>query len=583
MHLPDNIFALTLLITGLLSLGVGIAVFKKLGGAVRWFGSIILATAIWAITYGLELSSGDLQTMVMFTHLEYIGVATLPSLWIIFVMRFTGRENWLSTWGIALIFLEPALTLVFKWTGAWGLQYAAVKVANNTPFPLLDITPGWWYRVHTFFFYAMLAWGFWMIVAKFKKAEGILRRQNRIILVGAMFPWVVNLIYLLHIRPFRYIDLTPFAFIATSLIIGVGLLRFRLFDIVPIAREKIIEALQEGILVTDLNGMIIDLNPRMKKLLDAQQASYIGSHIDELFSEMDLFKQAENWPENHQLEITRKEREQTRFYAVTVTPLFEKRTIYSGNIFLFRDITERKQNEQKLEELNQLKDRLFSIIAHDLRTPMINLGDMIHLIEGGDLSQAEFVSMLPELSRNITYTSGLVDNLLFWAKSQLTGATINPVNFDLYPTAGHLLGLFQRSADEKGIVIHNQVKKHTFVYADADMIQAVLRNLVNNAIKFCRSADHIYIKTSVSHNELIISVEDTGIGISKENLSRIFALGNFTTRGTVNEQGTGLGLTLCQEFVEKNKGHIGVESTPGKGSRFYFTLPVGINARHVLV
>ncbi|MDN3584458.1 sensor histidine kinase [Mucilaginibacter flavus] len=582
MHLPDNIFALTLLITGLISFGVGVAVFQKLGGTVRWFGSIILATAVWAITYAFELSSNDLQTMVLFTHLEYIGVATLPSLWIVFVMRFTGREAWLNKWGIALIFLEPLLTLIFKWTGAWGLQYQAVKVANSGPFPLLDITPGWWYRVHTIFFYAMLAWGIWMIVAKFKKAEGILRRQNRIILFGAMFPWVVNLIYLLHIRPFRHIDLTPFAFIATSLVIGIGLLRFRLFDIVPIAREKIIEALQEGILVTDLNGIIIDLNPRMKKTLQEQRASYIGSHIDELFSGMDLFKQAENWPKDHQLEINRKEQEQTRFYAVTVTPLFEKRTVYSGNVFLFRDITQLKHNEQKLEELNQLKDRLFSIIAHDLRTPMINLGDMIQLIESGDLNQSEFVSMLPELSRNITYTSGLVDNLLFWAKSQLSGATVNPVNFDLFLAAEHLLGLFQRSADDKGIIINNQVAEQTFVYADADMIQAVLRNLVNNAIKFCRTGDRVYIDAEVIKDELMISVKDTGVGISEENLSRIFALGNFTTRGTVNEQGTGLGLMLCQEFVEKNKGHIGVESAPGKGSRFYFTLPIGITASPIL-
>lgn len=555
------------------SLWVGLAVFYKLSLAVRWFGAIILATAVWAITYGLELSSVDLSTMLFWTDIEYLGVATLPALWIVFVMRFTGKEAWLSKWNLSFIFLIPGLTLFFKWTGVFGLQYAHISVSKNTPFPLLNITPGIWYQIHTVFFYMMLAWGIGLIVTKFKKAEGILKRQNRLILVGAMIPWAVNLIYLLHIRPFKYIDLTPFAFISTSLVIGIGLLRFRLFDIMPVAREKIIEALHEGILVADQQGRAVDLNPQMKKILGNQKRSYIGDTLNMLFTEIDLLKEAENQPEHGQLEVSRKENGQTRFYAVTITPLPEQKTIHSGNVFLFRDITDRKQNEQKLEELNQLKDRLFSIIAHDLRSPLIGLADMIRLAEEGDLNSEEFISLLPELSKNIGYTSGLVENLLYWAKSQLSGATVNPVLFDLQPVTAPLLGLFQHNADEKGVKIHNQIREATFVYADPDMIQAVLRNLVANAIKFCRQDDFVFINASSSGEQVTISVEDTGVGINKENLSRLFAQENFTTRGTVNEQGTGLGLMLCQEFIEKNNGTISVDSVLGKGSRFSFSLP----------
>lgn len=573
MHFPDNIFAITLLITGVFSLWVGGAVFYKLSLAVRWFGAIVLATAVWAITYGLELSSVDLSTMLFWTDLEYLGVATLPALWIVFVMRFTGKEAWLSKRNLLAIFLVPCLTLFFKWTGAFGLQYARTGLSKNTPFPLLNITPGIWYHIHTAFFYVMLAWGIGLIITKFKKAEGILKRQNRIILIGAMIPWVVNLIYLLHIRPFKYIDLTPFAFMATSLVIGIGLLSFRLFDIMPVAREKIIEALQEGVLVADQQGRVADLNPQMKQILGAQKRSYIGDTLDVLFAEIDLLKEACSQPEHRQLEISRKERGQVRFYAVTVTPLPEQKTIHSGNVFLFRDITDRKQNEQKLEELNQLKDRLFSIIAHDLRSPLISLADMLKLTEEGDLSSSEFLSMLPELSKNIGYTSGLVENLLYWAKSQLSGFTVNPVLFDLQPVTEPLLGLFQHNAYEKGVKIHNHIREATFVYADPDMIQAVLRNLVANAIKFCRQDDLVFINASSSGNLVTVSVEDTGVGIDKKNLSRLFAMENFTTRGTVNEQGTGLGLMLCQEFIEKNNGAITVDSAPGKGSRFSFSLP----------
>jgi PAS domain S-box-containing protein len=341
----------------------------------------------------------------------------------------------------------------------------------------------------------------------------------------------------------------------------------------PVAREKIIEVLQEGILVADQQGRAIDLNPQMKKILGQQGRSYIGDTLDKLFTEIDLLNEADRAGQNHQLEISRKEAGQTRFYSVTITPLPERKTIHTGNVFLFRDITERKLNEQKLEELNQLKDRLFSIIAHDLRSPLISLADMLKLTEEGDLSNNEFISLLPELSKNIGYTFGLVENLLYWARSQLSGATVKPSLFDLHPVIEHLLGLFQHNANEKGIKIHNKIRDGVFVYADADMIQVVLRNLVANAIKFCRNGDLIFINASCTDDMITLSVEDTGIGISKENLSRLFALENFTTRGTVNEQGTGLGLMLCQEFIEKNNGTISVDSTLGQGSRFQFSLP----------
>jgi PAS domain S-box-containing protein len=557
----------------MITLVVAWMIFKKTSGTVRWFGYVMVGIAIWAISYGCELSSDTLSQMLFWINIEYLGIALLPPLWIVFVIAFTGKEKWLTPINCILLFSIGTITLLMVWTNPMHhLHYASVGVDNRGPFPLLDIHVGIWYRIHTVYFYFLLGSGMFLIASRFRKADEFIKRQNRIILIGAAIPWLVNVSYLLDFRPFGHLDLTPFAFMALSLIIAVGLLGFRLFDIVPIARGKVVDALQEGILVLDAQNRVIDINPEMRKILGPNIDHVIGKSPAHLFPGLvalnDTIQNHENsriettWPNGH-------------IFSVTLTSLFERQTIYSGKIMLFRDITERKQNERKLQELNELKDRLFSIISHDLRSPLLSLMDILSMANEGAVSKEEFKSYLPTLSKNIGYTSGLVENLLHWSKSQLEGTVINSVHFDIKDNAAYIVNNFGKAANDKGILLQNNILSPAMVYADMDMIQAVLRNLVSNAIKFCSQGDRITISAEIRASKLTIWVTDTGVGIASENIGKLFSTNNFTTRGTTNEQGTGLGLLLCKDFVEKNGGTIGVESKQGEGSRFYFTLPVG--------
>jgi PAS domain S-box-containing protein len=349
------------------------------------------------------------------------------------------------------------------------------------------------------------------------------------------------------------------------------LLGFKLFDIVPIARGKIIEALQEGILVLDIQNRVIDINPEMRKIIGPYTDHIIGKKPAHLFPGFAELNDTVHNQENSSIEIKLND---GRFFSVTLTSLFERQTIYSGKIMLFRDITDRKQSEDKLHELNRLKDRLFSIISHDLRSPLLSLMDILSMASDGMVSDEEFKSFLPTLSKNIGYTSGLVDNLLQWSKSQLEGTAINATHFDIKDNVTYVLNSFGQISADKGVILHNNINLATVVYADMDMIQAVLRNLVSNAIKFCRKGDKISINAEIRRGIATIWIADTGIGIAAENIDKLFGTNNFTTRGTTNEQGTGLGLLLCKDFIEKNGGKIWVESKPDQGSRFYFTLPI---------
>lgn len=229
---------------------------------------------------------------------------------------------------------------------------------------------------------------------------------------------------------------------------------------------------------------------------------------------------------------------------------------------------------EQLRELNNLKDKLFSIISHDLRSPLGSLVTMLNLNRQGYFSQEEFNEVINDLSKNVAYTSELLENLLNWAQSQMQGLKVAPKNFTLHPIVQSKIDLYSEPAQNKGIMLRNLVEENVVVYADSSMVELTLRNLIANAIKFCNRGDTITVLASMQNNQLLVSVSDTGIGMPLEKVQRLFGREIFTTRGTSDEKGSGLGLMLCKEFVTLNGGRIWAKSIEGVGSEFFFTIPV---------
>ncbi len=245
-----------------------------------------------------------------------------------------------------------------------------------------------------------------------------------------------------------------------------------------------------------------------------------------------------------------------------------------------------QQNEEltaiteNLKEMDAFKDKLFSIISHDLRSPLAQVQGTLSILESGLLEQDEFMAIVPSLAKSIQVSSELLTNLLSWAKSQMSGQTIEKQNFDIQETIDVNVKLFEKTSQSKGILLKSSLEKPLFVLGDKNMIDLVIRNLTNNAVKFCKKGNEITISAQETDaqgkdkNMVKVCIADTGVGISEKNIDKLFANKGFTQKGTSGEKGTGLGLTLCKDFIEKNGGRIWVESKEGEGSRFYFTLPV---------
>ncbi|WP_299534441.1 tetratricopeptide repeat-containing sensor histidine kinase [Ulvibacterium sp.] len=235
---------------------------------------------------------------------------------------------------------------------------------------------------------------------------------------------------------------------------------------------------------------------------------------------------------------------------------------------------ELEQNDSKLREINETKDKLFSIIGHDLRGPIGAFQGLLKLFKEKEIDQTEFLSFIPKLRTDIDHIAFTLNNLLSWGQSQMNGATTKPRIIPLENIVEENINLLSEIATNKSIKITSQLTPNTMVWSDANQIDIVIRNLISNALKFTPKDGMITIKATEKNEHWEISVRDSGVGMDRETQKKIFEDNhNVTTYGTNNEKGTGLGLSLCKEMVEKNGGTIWVESYLRKGSTFFFTVP----------
>lgn len=269
-------------------------------------------------------------------------------------------------------------------------------------------------------------------------------------------------------------------------------------------------------------------------------------------------------------------------YAICVRDEEDNVKYYEG---IVEDVTERKkavdslkQSQHLLQELNDLKDKFFSIIAHDLKGPFSGFLGLTKILaeEILDMTMNEMQDYSKKMHESAKNLLQLLENLLTWARSQNKSIEFKRTNFDLFVLTNDCITLLSASAEMKGIEIRSEIKEGANVYADNNMITTIIRNLISNSIKFTKKGGKVIISSENDiddDNYLKVSVKDTGVGMDNEAIGNLFRLDlKQSTPGTSNEKGTGLGLLICKDFVEKNKGKIWVESENGVGSIFKFTL-----------
>lgn len=372
---------------------------------------------------------------------------------------------------------------------------------------------------------------------------------------------------------------------------------------------SVYELMADALFIYDNDGKIITVNMAGCKLLNCPEFDLIGKNLQEFsldlgpidiafFADSNFFRQ--------ECVLVRKTGE--HFYADVIRQLLQDNSYFEivrdisnqkieqlrtddviNELQFQRDLLEERSAElvvlsAQLEEaeeiqkgLNAEKDKFFSILAHDLKSPFAGIMGYTTLLKEDfdDLSKdeiKEFIMSLDKLSKN---TYKLIENLLDWARLQTGKMKCVPNKFQLYESVLYATSLVSANADRKEIVIINQIDEKAFVKADERMLNSILENFLSNAIKFTPRNGCITISSTIVNVYHEITISDTGIGMSQEALNKIFRIdANYTTLGTENEKGTGLGVILCKEMIERQGGALKIESEIGVGTKLKFILPI---------
>jgi len=318
-------------------------------------------------------------------------------------------------------------------------------------------------------------------------------------------------------------------------------------------------------------------------MLYSEAESYIDKHFENVgFPELVVqkltraFKELMQKDSYEEFDYSIEKEAKVFWFNAKISPRRNVKEELSGITIVARDITERKQSEEQLKELNTTKDTFFSILAHDLKNPFTSLYSISDILIANyqNLEEKEKLMMLRNMHKSAEHIFNLLENLLTWSSSQRGSIDYSPEKFNISSLIQMNMNLHKLPAEKKGVVLATNIADDLPAYGDREMTSTVIRNLINNAVKFSNKGGTVEVKILNKKKLFEVIVSDHGVGIPAEDLKKLFRIDEkYKSVGTEGESGTGLGLVLCKEFVEKNGGEIWCKTEEGSGTEFHFTIP----------
>ena len=360
MNWQSTPFIFPLLLAATVSTGLALYSWKRrpAPGAAP-FALLMLAVAEWSLVYALRLVSADLPTKLLWAKVRYLGIVTVPTAWLIFVLEYTDRERWLTPRNVALLAIEPLVTLLLVWTNeAHHLIWSGVKLGTSGSLLVWDATYGTWHGIHAVYTYALLLFSTLLLAQTLIRSPRLRRGQAGILLVSALVPLVGQVSSTLNPLP---LDLTPFAFTISGLMVVWGVSRFRLFDIVPVARNAVVDSMSDGVLVLDVQNCVLDINPAAQNIIGRSVSEAIGRPIAQVLAGRPALLECCRGETEVHTEITLGEGRTRRSYAVHISPLYSRRNRLVGRLIVLHDVTERKRAEANLIAQKHLFENLVAL------------------------------------------------------------------------------------------------------------------------------------------------------------------------------------------------------------------------------
>ena len=345
-----------------------------------------------------------------------------------------------------------------------------------------------------------------------------------------------------------------------------------------------ISSIDDLVFVLDRSGVFQEFyNQGKHKTLYSEPESYIGKHFKDVgFPELvvqkltDTFSELTHQDSFREFDYSFKKENKTFWFNAKISPRRNVKGVLSGITIVARDISERKQSEEQLKELNTTKDTFFSILDQDLKNPFSSLHSMSEMMIDNyqNLEEEEKMMVLKNIHKSAKHIFNLLENLLTWSNSQRGRIEYSPEKFNISNLIQVNMNLNKLPAENKGVIITTNIADNLPAWGDREMINTVIRNLINNAVKFSNKGGIVEIKVQNKNKFFEVIVSDNGVGIPAGDVKKLFHIDQkYKSVGTAGESGTGLGLVLCKEFVNKNGGEIWCKTREGSWTEFHFTIP----------
>lgn len=576
----------------LVSIWLGITLWSRRPGlGIIPFVVMAIGLTIWTSGSLGRLISTTLVLKVIFGHLTYLGITIVPAAWLSFILEYTGNQKWVTRRLVTFLAIEPILVQLVMLTnpihsGFW-IDPQMVTIDGLT---ILQSTNGIGFWIHAVYSYILLLISCVVLLHTLIKSPHLYRGQIFYLLIGVFAPWVANIVFITGLSPLpSYIDLTPLAFTVTVASVAWSMYRFRLLDLVPIARDVIVDSMEDAILVLDMSNRVLDVNPSAVKLLNKPFDQIVGqSIIDVVPHRAELirsFDDMDDGKREFEIDIMGT----TSYFELRMSSIYNRKQVVTGRVVTLHDITVLKEgnlalqraNEQA-QEMTRLKSQFLATMSHELRTPLNAIIGYTELqLAGiiGELSETQ-QQYQERVFANAQHLLGLINDVLDLSKIEAGRMELIAEPFNLRQWADEIIQQNSVLAQEKKLKFVHQIDKRfpEELIGDAGRLKQIVINLLSNAIKFTSEGQVSLTIDYCSQEKWAITVADTGIGIPSHKLETIFDEFHQVDNSSTREySGTGLGLAIVRKLASSMGGNVRVESTTGEGTQFSVTLPLTVN------
>lgn len=574
IHFVTTIFAL---------FTVGLLWRLRKSPEVKYLVYLEFFVAVWAFTYCMEFATYDLSTKIFWSKMSYLGIAFIPVFYYLFTTAYSQKSKFIQSQNLFLLFIIPLITIFLIITNdkhhlVWSNVYAD-PVKN-----LAHYVHGPWFWLFFAYTEILIFIGLYNLVRSIFKFTAYYKSQIGILLIASFFPIVGNLMYITDVSPYPGFDWTPVSFVLTGLIIALGIVRYRMFNLVPTAKAKLLDIMNDGVIVVNSGGFIEDCNPAVYKIFNRQYQTFIRTPFNLAFKEYEtLIEGLDKKLASVDLEITFNN--VVKYYQVNISPVYRNHN-HSGSLLLFHDITNVREAEEELKHTN--KQLLYEIekrekliaeldsfahtVAHDLRNSLGSIFSASEIME--EIISQNDKNLLFELTNLINDSAGksiqITKELLLLATTDKQDIDIHKLNMNV---------VFSNAMKQLSELIKKSKAEITFpsewpeAVGYSPWVEEIWTNYISNAIKYGGAPPKVEIGAEkVKNGEVRFWVKDNGKGLDPEDQKKLF--NNFVRLDPRKAEGYGLGLSIVKKIVQKLNGNVGIESKGnGCGSKFYFTLP----------